>query len=127
MSNLPTQLKLSDFWQASGDKVVLERLTNGSYTSNTNGQLASRAAYYFTSSNAVYSNDFYIRLQNIALSYTLPADALKKAGVKGCSIYVNAQNLLTITNYKFGDPQSPGSFITVPLQRIVTGGLTLDF
>jgi TonB-dependent starch-binding outer membrane protein SusC len=127
MSNLPTQLKLSDFWQASGDKVVLERLTSGTYSANTNGQLANRAANYFTSSSAAYSNDFYIRLQTVSLSYTLPADALKKAGVKSCSIYVNAQNLLTITNYKFGDPQTPGSFISVPLQRIVTGGLTLDF
>lgn len=127
LSNLPTRLKMTDFWQQQGDKVSLERLTTNSYSANANGILAQRATSYFGSSNAVYSNDFYIRLQNVALSYTLPANALKKAGIKNCSINVNAQNLFTITNYKFGDPETPGSFIGIPLQRIVTGGLTLDF
>jgi hypothetical protein len=129
LSNLPTKLKMSDFWQqqGDGDKVSLERLTTGSYYANANGSLAQRANSYFGSSSAVYSNDFYIRLQNVALSYTLPANALKRAGIKNCSIYINAQNLLTITNYKFGDPETPGSFIGIPLQRVVTGGLSLDF
>jgi hypothetical protein len=118
---------MSDFWQKPGDNVSLERLTTGSYYANTNGTLAQRSTNYFGSSSAVYGNDFYVRLQNVALSYTLPANALKKAGVKNCSIYVNAQNLFTFTNYKFGDPETPGSFVSIPLQRIITGGLTLDF
>ncbi|HTI10355.1 MAG TPA: SusC/RagA family TonB-linked outer membrane protein [Puia sp.] len=127
LSNLPARLKMSDFWQKPGDNVSLERLTTGSYYANTNGTLAQRSTNYFGSSSAVYGNDFYVRLQNVALSYTLPANALKKAGVKNCSIYVNAQNLFTFTNYKFGDPETPGSFVSIPLQRIITGGLTLDF
>ncbi len=89
--------------------------------------LAQRGTNYFSSSTAVFGNDFYIRLQTISLAYTLPANTLKKMGVKNCNIYMNAQNLFTITNYKFGDPETPGSFINIPLQRIITGGVSLDF
>ena len=124
MSNLPADI--SGFWQKQGDKVVLERLTTGYYKANANGRLAQRATTYFNSSSAVLGDDFFIRLKTVALSYTLPAGAVKKVGLKNCSIYVNAQNLLTITNYKFGDPEMPGSVYGLPLQRIITGGLSID-
>lgn len=128
LSNLPARLKMSDFWQKSGDQVSLQRLTTGSpYTTDPNGFLAQQATNYFSNSTAVYGNDFYIRLQTISLAYALPAGTLKKMGVKNCSIYINAQNLLAITNYKFGDPETPGAFINIPLQRIISGGISLDF
>jgi TonB-linked SusC/RagA family outer membrane protein len=128
LSNLPERLKLSEFWQKSGDQVSLERLTTNNYNAtNPNASLAVQAASYYSGSTAVYGDDFYIRLQTAALAYSLPAGTLKKIGVKNCSINVNAQNLFTITNYKFGDPETPGSFIAIPLQRIITGGVTFDF
>jgi TonB-linked SusC/RagA family outer membrane protein len=127
LSNLPARLKMSDFWQKAGDQVSLERLTTNNGGPDPNASLAVQAAYYYSGSNAVYGNDFYIRLQTAALAYSLPAGTLKKIGVKNCSINLNAQNLFTITNYKFGDPETPGSFIAIPLQRIITGGVTLDF
>ncbi len=125
MSNLPA--KLGGFWQKPGDKTVLERLTTNSYNANADGIRAQQSASYFSGSSAAFGNDFYVRLKTVSLAYNLPASALKKVGVKNCSIYVNAQNLLTFTNYKFGDPETPGSFYGVPMQRIVTGGLSLDF
>ncbi|HWK02759.1 MAG TPA: SusC/RagA family TonB-linked outer membrane protein [Puia sp.] len=127
LSNLPARLKMSDFWQKSGDQVSLERLTTGSYTTNPDAVLAQRGTNYFSNSSAIFGRNFYIRLQTISLAYTLPANTLKKVGVKNCSINMNAQNLFVITNYKFGDPETPGSFITVPLQRIITGGVSFDF
>lgn len=127
LNNLPARLKMSDFWQKSGDQVSLERLTTGAYSTNPNAFLAELAAYYYQASDAAFSRDFYIRLQTVSLAYSLPAGTLKKVGVKNCSININAQNLFTITNYKFGDPETPGSFITLPLQRIITGGVSLDF
>lgn len=128
LSNLPARLKLSEFWQNPGDHATLERLTTNDYNAtNPNASLAQQAGSYFGGSTAVYGTDFYIRLQTVALSYSLPPSALKKIGVKNCSINLNAQNLFTITNYKFGDPETPGSFIAIPLQRIITGGATFDF
>ena len=130
LSNLPARMNLSDFWQKTGDAahVSLQRLVSGSYYyKNPYTSVAMRATSYYGNSTAVYSNNFYIRLQTIALSYTLPPNSLKKLGIKNFSINMNAQNLFVITNYKYGDPETPGSFITVPLQRIITGGVSLDF
>src|SRR5258708_6895676 len=126
MSNLPTELT-GKFWEKPGDKVALQRLTTGSFYANKNGTLAQRTGSYFSSSDAVYSDDSYIRLKNLSLSYSIPAGYLKKAGMKGATIYVNAQNLLTFTNYKFGDPEMPGALYTIPVQRIIAGGVSLDF
>jgi TonB-linked SusC/RagA family outer membrane protein len=125
MNNLPSEL--SGFWKNPGDHTKLERLTTGSYYSNALGSAASIAARYLGSSTGGYSDDTYMRLKNVSLSYSLPASAIKKMGMKGFNIYVNAQNLLTFTNYKFGDPESPGIFYTIPFQRIITGGVSLDF
>jgi len=51
----------------------------------------------------------------------------KKLYLHDARIYVNAQNLLTITNYKVGDPETFGDLTGFPLQRIVAFGLSLNF
>lgn len=120
--NLPALA--TNHWRASGDHTPMQRLTTGS---GAMGSLASRAANYFNTSSGAYSDASYIRLQTLSLAYTLPAAYLKKIGMKNASVYVNAQNLLTITSYKVGDPQTPGSLYGIPLQRIISGGVSLDF
>jgi TonB-linked SusC/RagA family outer membrane protein len=122
MYDLPTLAE--DRWRKPGDHSSLERLTTGS---GTLGSQASRAASYFNSSSGAYSDASYIRLQNLSLAYAFPAGYLKKAGIKNASIYINAQNVFTITSYKVGDPQTPGSLYGIPLQRIIMGGISLDF
>jgi TonB-linked SusC/RagA family outer membrane protein len=126
MSNLPTVLS-GKFWEKEGDKALLQRFTTGSYLANASGSNAMRAAQYFGTSSAVWGDASFIRLKTVSVSYSLPADRLKKIGLKGCNIYVNAQNLFTITGYKVGDPETPGSLYAVPLQRTVVGGLSFDF
>jgi hypothetical protein len=42
----------------------------------------------------------------VALSYSFPDAYLKKAHIQGARIYISAQNLLTITNYKVADPET---------------------
>ncbi|HXB09039.1 MAG TPA: SusC/RagA family TonB-linked outer membrane protein [Puia sp.] len=120
--NLPALA--TNHWRAPGDHAPMERLTTGI---GATGSLAARAANYFNASSGAFSDASYIRLQTLSLSYTLPAAYVKKVGMKNASIYVNAQNLLTITSYKVGDPQTPGSLYGIPLQRIVSGGISLDF
>jgi len=126
MSNLPAELS-GMFWEQPGDKATLQRLTTGSYQAGPNGTLAQRAGSYFSSSDVVYSDDTFLRLKNLSLSYSIPAAYLKKVGMKAANIYVNAQNLLTFTNYKFGDPEMPGALYTIPVQRIIAGGVSIDF
>jgi len=120
MTNEPEAI-LGKYWTAPGDHATLQRLA-ASYNSSSINSLGD-----FVQSNGALSNDTYLRVKTAALSYALPGDFLKKVHVQGASIYVNAQNLFTITNYKVGDPEQPGSFTSFPLQRIVAFGLSLKF
>ena len=47
----------------------------------------------------------YVRLKNVALGYTLPTRLTTKFGVKRLRVAVNAQNLITITDYSGYDPE----------------------
>ena len=47
----------------------------------------------------------YIRIKNITLGYTLPKKALQKMKIDNLRVYVNIQNLWTITGYSGYDPE----------------------
>jgi Outer membrane receptor for ferrienterochelin and colicins len=111
-SGLGNQLILSE--QLSG-KPVLDNLTTASYRPDLN-------SYY--SSDAVWVDASYIRLQNLSLAYNLPASWLKRIKAQNLRLYLQAQNLLTITGYKGPDPSSPGSF-SLPPRKIVTVGIQI--
>ncbi len=117
MVNQPVELL--DRWQKPGDLANIQRLTSG-YSA------ASTAAYYFTRSSGAYSDASYIRLKTVSLSYGLPSSFIKKLGIGSCRFYVNAQNLLTITGYKVGDPEQPAGLFLFPLQRTIVSGLSFN-
>jgi len=119
--NLPTYV-LGKYWTGPGDThATLQRLAS-SYNSQYLG-----GAYDFSQSSGAYTNDTYLRVKTAALSYALPEAWVKKVNIKNASLFINAQNLFTITNYKFSDPEQPGNFTSFPLQRIVAFGLNLKF
>ncbi len=47
----------------------------------------------------------YIRLKNLTLGYTLPKNVLGKAHMENVRVYVNIQNLWTLTKYSGYDPE----------------------
>lgn len=47
----------------------------------------------------------YLRLRNVSVGYTIPAKVLNHAGIDKFRVYVQAQNLFTITNYTGLDPE----------------------
>lgn len=47
----------------------------------------------------------YLRLRNLSVGYTIPAATLQKIGVDRFRIYLQAQNLFTITKYTGLDPE----------------------
>jgi TonB-linked SusC/RagA family outer membrane protein len=80
----------------------------------------------------------FIRLRNISLGYTVPANALKSTGLSKVRVYVSGLNLLTFTNFEQGwDPEStidvngpaqPGiAFYSAPPAKTVTLGLNINF
>lgn len=106
-------------WQQPGDQTGLEKFTSG-YT-------PVYVAYsLYSLSNAAYTDASFIRLKNISLSYMLPEVVIRKLRINRCRLYMEAQNLLTITNYKGPDPETR-EFYTLPPLRAVAGGIQLDF
>jgi TonB-linked SusC/RagA family outer membrane protein len=63
----------------------------------------------------------YVRVQNIKLSYDVPAKWLQSARMTRAQIYANVQNAATFTNYSGLDPQI-GAFNQSSLQRNVDMG-----
>jgi TonB-linked SusC/RagA family outer membrane protein len=112
---------LDNYWKAPGDVAQLQRI-GSSYSSP-----AVNTALKFAQSSGIYSDDTYLRVKTVSLSYQLPNALLHKIHMKGASVFANAQNLLTFTNYKVGDPEIPGSFSSFPVQRILAFGLNLKF
>ena len=47
----------------------------------------------------------YIRIKNITLGYTLPKSLLTKMKIENCRVYMNVQNLYTLTAYSGYDPE----------------------
>lgn len=77
----------------------------------------------------------YLRLKNIQLGVTIPAELTKKLSINELRIYVGAQNLLTFTKYSGMDPEVSRSDALVagidkasyPQARTILMGLTLKF
>jgi len=109
------------FWQHPGDDTPYpaNRMDNGLYNFATN--LASNA-----------QRISYLKLQAVTVGYTLPEPVRKKTGF-GARLFVSAENLFTLTDYRGGDPETIDPYTGVdnynayPLSRRFTIGLTLNF
>ena len=79
---------------------------------------------YYIASDAMTDASF-IKLQTLSLSYTLPQVMAQKAGAKMIKIFLQGQNLFTISGYNryVLDVETQGT----PLLRIITAGLQLKF
>ncbi len=118
-NNQPVQVL--NYWKNPGDHADFEKLTSGY------GSPAFLAGESFSQSSGAYGNDTYARLKTMALSYSLPDAFCKKAHIQNARIYINAQNLLTITDWKVADPEQFGNYTGLPLQRTVVCGLNFNF
>jgi hypothetical protein len=104
-------------WQTPGDLTNNQRF-------GTNGTTAN-AFYNFQISDGVITNTSFLRLKNFALAYQLPTNWKSKCRLQNARIYLQCQNLITITGYKGIDPET-GSFALPPL-RMITAGLQIGF
>lgn len=106
-----------DRWTSPGSSGEYQRFTTGVNSG------AVTAFSRFISSNAVISDASYIRLKNVSLSYAIPQKLTKDIT---CRIFLEGQNLLTITGYKGRDPEFTG-FNYLPPLKIFTAGIQLNF
>lgn len=106
-----------DRWQKEGDEAKVHR-----YTQN---YLPSIQNYNASDANIVDAS--FIRLQNVSLSYNLPMTWINRFKMTSCRIYVQAQNVLTFSNYQGLDPATPSLYLGFPPQKVFTGGIQFNF
>lgn len=115
------------FWNGWGD------YNYSNFVLNNAGGAYPRLTYYKVNNNFVTSNFWlqkgdYFKIQNVELSYTIPAKSLQFLGSTGIKVYVRGANLLTMTKIKDVDPESINSGVTVyPLFRTLTAGVKFNF
>jgi TonB-linked SusC/RagA family outer membrane protein len=105
-------------WRQPGDVATVQKFIS------TSGDTYNAAAIYLTGSDAVISDASYIRCKNIYLSYDLPFGVLSKVRIKNARIYVQGQNLFTLTHYTGADPENQNLYSLPPL-RTLTAGIQL--
>ncbi|GGK18963.1 SusC/RagA family TonB-linked outer membrane protein [Yeosuana aromativorans] len=105
-------------WQQVGDNTSIQQFTQ-STASDAYTEYAN--SYYYGDNR--FTDASFVRLKTVSLTYQVPKGIL---GNLSPEIYVQGQNLLTITSYKGLDPEYSGSLSLPPL-RMVTAGLRLTF
>jgi TonB-linked SusC/RagA family outer membrane protein len=103
---------------------VLQRVNTDTWnaTDNPNGTIPAQG-YYGTNHGGWVNSEFiekadFLRMKNVTLTYNVPSKILKGKSISGLTIYFNAQNLLTFTNYSGLDPEVGNTIdIANPLNR----------
>ncbi|MFF5381892.1 SusC/RagA family TonB-linked outer membrane protein [Pedobacter suwonensis] len=96
---------------------------------------AARGGFINLDNNAVsrfVEKGDFLRMDNLALGYSLPSSILSKGSIRKVRVYASAQNLFVITGYKGLDPETNTSGAGVdfngnPQLRTFTFGLNLGF
>lgn len=105
---------LTDSWTPENPGASLPRLT----TSTGFPQNFLTSSYWVQDAS-------YLRLKNVQLSYTIP-----QKWVQLMNVFVNAQNYMTISKFKLGDPErntTRTDLIEYPNNKMVTAGLNVAF
>lgn len=109
---------LTDSWTPEHPDASLPRLTTGNgYPQN------------YQNSGFWVRDASYLRLKNIQLSYTLPKVWLQRARISQVKVFVNAQNWVTFTKLKLGDPErdlTRSTLIEYPNNKMLTGGVNIS-
>lgn len=69
----------------------------------------------------------FLRLKTFSIGYSLPLNLLQGIGLKEGKIFLNGQNLLTLTNYEGMDPEVPTGGSQFAGLQTVTGGIQINF
>lgn len=109
---------LANHWQKPGDQAPWQKFS-------TKGTSAINSAINnWTNSDGQLVNGSYLLLKNIRLSYELTKHFMKRWGIQKAGLFVNGENLFTITPYKGADPQVANPLVLPPL-KVLTLGITL--
>jgi TonB-linked SusC/RagA family outer membrane protein len=106
--NIPVAV-FENSWHKAGDLAKYQRFTTGSDAA------AYNAYNLYAASDAGYQRSYFVRLKNVDLSYEF-----KAAGKMGIRLFMQGQNLFTVSNYFGLDPETRGANLP-PLKTMVIG------
>ncbi len=110
-----------------------------SYNYNPNSNIPNLAVIEDPNGNFSKVSDYflekadYLRVKNVHLAYTLPSSLINKATFLNGTrvrIYANAENMLTLTNYKGFDPEVGNLGIDggrFPVSKMFSVGMNVSF
>ncbi len=107
-----------DYWTEDNQNpdARFPRLATGSQTAN------------FVRSSWWMVDGSYLKLRSVELGYSLPKTLMSKIGIRSARIYTNGTNLLTISDFKWWDPESRSSNgMYYPIQKSINVGLEVKF
>jgi TonB-linked SusC/RagA family outer membrane protein len=102
------------------------------WTAENKSNVYPRIRYANSDYTPLQSRSF-VRLQNISLSYTFNQPWIKKYNIENLKLYLSATNVLTITNWEGGDPETgqtlnySGYGYGYPLSAVYSVGINLTF
>lgn len=105
-------------WQKSGDRTDIQKFQQSVSGPINTYSLAKQ-------SDLAIGSASFIRLKNISISYMFPNSWLNPIHIRNLSIYLQGQNLFTITDYSGADPETLNAATLAPL-RVITGGLKFN-
>ena len=88
----------TDYWTPTNPNAKWPRLAEAGTPSNQNNYRTGSDIYLFDAA--------YARLKNLQVGYTLPQEVASKARIQKARIYLTGQNLLTLSNLNFIDPEN---------------------
>lgn len=114
----PPTAKFRDAWTPENKSQTVPAV----YESGYGGISAYGSTYYL-------QNASYLRLKNLYLSYAIPQSVYSKIKLKGATVYISADNLITWTKYEGADPERSGDgrYAQYPQLRVLNAGLSFKF
>ncbi len=126
--------KFTTYQPTQGYNVLTEALD--AWTESNSGsdiprlKLIDENNNYGTESDWYLEDGSYLRLKNMSVGYTIPAELTNKIGTSAIRLFVTGQNLLTVTKYSGFDPEVGENGLDMmkyPQSRTIMVGANINF
>jgi TonB-linked SusC/RagA family outer membrane protein len=108
---------IANSWRQPGDQAKYPQIRYGNTYIIDGEAVADFGDEWQNHNRELYKGD-YIRLRNIQLGYTLPANLTKTIYMQGLRVYVSGSNLWTSTKYPGFDPEGAGYVYTATIPQL---------
>jgi TonB-linked SusC/RagA family outer membrane protein len=131
-----TSLSAPGIFYADGPnqrRAILDQVNAGKLQAFTSsyGTLGDKAYGLYTNSDYSVGDASFIRLKNVSLSWQIPQKLQQVLKLQNARVFIQAQNLFTITRYDGLDPEVAsskvrgGALLKLPPLRIITAGIQI--